>query len=181
MMYNSNPRNCENNELETLFIDIITKLCNSGFLPIVTNDFSSWNFPHNFGVNIEDNPCNKPHDILEIQVLECLIESKSFNYWDDQYPSITVNGLITFYVNINGKDDIRVMPVGFSIMNMEDAQWYFDSFISNSNYVIDNNSFDKDKYDKIINVNSPKQMITLSTHDRIRRMKRLFFEKWEFD
>ena len=62
---------------------------------------------------------------------------------------------------------------------MENVQWYFNSFISN--YVIDNNLFDKNEYDKIIKVNSPKQMITLSTHDRIRRMKRLFFQKWEFD
>jgi hypothetical protein len=179
MIYNNNPDYCENNELETLFMDIVEKVCNLGFLPIISNDFSSWNFLHNFGVKLKDDPCNEPFDIFELQILECLIESKSFNYWDDEYPSITVNGFMTFYVNINGNVDTKSMPVGFSITCMKDGKWYFDSFISN--YVIDNSSFDKNKYDKIIEINSPKQMIVLSTHDRIRRMKRLFFEKWEFD
>jgi len=156
---------------------LVFQMLNAGFEPLITNDFSPWAFPNNFGVNLKDDKLDEPHSILELQILSCHLSSESFEYWDDEFPSVTVEGIIKLYVklvNENGTEAVNKttdMPVSFSMVNYE--EWQFDSFISNYTCNLKN--------DIELQINSPKQSIVLSTYDRIRRMKRLLFQTWEFD
>ena len=136
-----------------------------GLSPLITNDYSTWLFPHDLGVNLKDDALDEPHGTLEMQIRSCVLNSKSFEY---------------VY------DSIIDMPVLFNVICYS-TEWTFECFTSNYDLCFTNDdysrfdiSLDRSVYDYSILTDSPKQSIILSTRDRITRMKRLLFQEWYF-
>ena len=164
--------------------------------PLITNDFSTWIFPHTFGVNLKDDPIDEPHETIELQIQSCVLNSQSYEYCDDEHPQSTINGLLEMYVRLtdgNGIEKINKtidMPVEFFIVSnrFQDYICELQGFTSNYGMCLADDDHSRQEitisgreYDVIIETQSPKQTIVLSTQDRIRRMKRLLFQTWDFE
>lgn len=175
---------------------LITQMVNAGLEPLITNDFSTWLFPHTFGVNLKDDPLNEPHETLELQIINCFLNSQSYKYCDDQYPLSTMDGLLELYVRLvdgNGIEKINRtinMPVCFMIISNRDNNFQCELSGFTSNYLnclVNDNSFGLDisisqlEYDVTIQIQSPKQVISLSARDRVRRMNKLLFQEGDFE
>ena len=170
----------------------INEICGIGLSPLITNDYSTWLFPHDLGVNLKDDPLDKPHGTLEMQILSCFLNSKSFDYEYDSPPMASIEGMFELYVKLTDGcgleklDKIIAMPVLFNVVCYK-TEWIFECFTSNYDLCFTNDdysrfdiSLDRSIYDYSILTDSPKQSIILSTRDRITRMKRLLFQEWYF-
>lgn len=190
MRYNDNPIQYDNNEQEEILINFIFKLTNAGLEPLITNDYSSWSFPHECATSLKDDlPLDKPHEILELQIQKSFLNSQSFCYWDDENPVEDVEGLLVIDIKKRDKNGAEVinrtinLPVsyGFICRRHMNNMWFFYDISTEYEYKSDNNfkysyTTHLNEYDISIPTDSPRQVIVLSTPDRVRRMDRLLFK-----
>jgi len=170
----------------------INQIVTLGLSPLITNDYRTWLFPHDLGVNLKDDALDEPHGTLEMQILSCFLNSKTFEYTDDCSPMASMEGMFELSVKITDGcgfeklDKIIDMPVLFDVV-CNNTEWTFECFTSNYGLCFINDeysrfdiSIDRSVYDYSVLTDSPKQSIILSTCDRITRMKRLLFQEWDF-